>query len=471
MPSCPALKRDGVVCGKNGNFFENHCGTHFNSKYAKDPVFRARCEAAAAEANAAATVAAEAREQLRQTHAADRLVLQEAARQERVRIRTEKLERNQRRLGEVENLSSYEIMLYAQRLMYIWKHENIPGYNCVKAYACLKYMTVRHAGFLPLIRAVMAIYFQTSGHHPDHDIYTNVPIAERQEALNNMATALTPYGEVDYRTLIVVTDKYHTDIQRRIRAEAEAIAAAEAADAIAAAARAAAARHAQLMEDLRERPVVFNRDPEGSIDLAAFGRDHQNVHRSSVQKATEEAVRVLITRPLVEGQDTLPEVIAAFSNTRIVRFSSTETRDFVITELTNDYYITEAFSIMYGLVLDHVWAYIREHIEKKELIVRLAQEVVEGLSQCGNGKMARLVNVLVGYDDTLQFPVPTRELFMERISLLSRSPMAQRESQARSLFEEFSIPAEEHASWLEPLLEEADPQAASDSDMPQLIPA
>ena len=471
MPSCPALKRDGVVCGKNGNFFENHCGTHFNSKYVKDPVFRARCEAAGEVPEIVAAAAAQAREQLRQTHAADRLVLQEAARQERLRIRTEKLERNQRRLGEVENLSSYEIMLYAQRLMYIWKHENIPGYDCVKAYACLKYMTARHAGFLPLIRAVMAIYFQTAGHHPDHDIYTNVPIAERQGALNDMATALTPYGEVDYRTLIVVTDKYHADIQRRILAEAEAIAAAEAADAIAAAAQAAAARHAQLMEDLRERPVVFNRDPEGSIDLAAFGRDNQNVHRSSVQKATEEAVRVLITRPLIEGQDTLPEVIAAFSNTRIVRFSSTETRDRVITELTNDYYITEAFSIMYGLVLDHVWTYIREHIEKKELIVRLAQEIVEGVSQCGNGKMARLVNVLVGYDDTLQFPVPTRELFMERISLLMRSPMAQRESQARALFEEFSIPAEEHASWLEPLLEEADPQAASDSDMPQLIPA
>lgn len=469
MPTCPALKLNGVVCGKNGQYFENHCGTHFNSKYAKDAEFRARFEAA----GAAATAAAQAREQQRVARAAqiaaDLLAIREATRQEQLRIRTEKLERNQRHLGEAENLSSYVIMLYAQRLMHIWKHENIPGYDCVKAYACLKYMSARHAGFPLLMRAVMKIYFQTAGHHPDHDMYTNVPIAERQEALNEMATALTPYGEVNYRTLILVADKYYPDIQRRITAEQEAIAAA---DAMAEAARAAAARHAQLMEDLRERPVVFNRDPEGSIDLAAFGRDHQNVHRSSVQKATEEAVRVLITRPLVDGQDTLPEVVAVLNDKKIVRFSSTETRDRVVTELTNDYYITEAFSIMYGLVLDHVWAYIREHIEKNELIVRLAQEIVEGLSQCGNGKMARLVNVLVGYDDTLQFPVPTRELFMERISLLTRSPMAHREAQARALFEEFSIPAEEHAAWLEPLLEEAGapPPANDDDEMPQLIP-
>ena len=67
--------------------------------------------------------------------------------------------------------------------------------------------------------------------------------------------------------------------------------------------------------------------------------------------------------------------------------------------------------------------------------------------------MARLVNVLAGYDDTIASPAPTREIFMARIAMVAKQSLGDRETAARALFEEFSIPAEEHAVWLEPLLE------------------
>jgi hypothetical protein len=71
---------------------------------------------------------------------------------------------------------------------------------------------------------------------------------------------------------------------------------------------------------------------------------------------------------------------------------------------------------------------------------------------CANGKMARLVNVLQGYDETLEME-PPREAFQSAIAALMNSPLAERESRARELFIEYRIPADEHDVWLEPLLD------------------
>jgi hypothetical protein len=213
-----------------------------------------------------------------------------------------------------------------------------------------------------------------------------------------------------------------------------------------------AAQHAQLQHDLLNNPVVFQRDPEGSINLQAFGRDNQNVHRSSVQNATHRAALALLERPLLSDQDTLPEILADFNLPGYVRWVNVRSRDLAITELTNDYFTTEAFSLKYGDVLDHVWAYIKPHAFKKDLVLRLAQEVCDGIKMCTNGKMARLINVLQGYDETLEFAKP-KELFQSRMALLLDRPLAERGAEARALFAEFDIPEDQHAQWLTPLLE------------------
>jgi len=82
----------------------------------------------------------------------------------------------------------------------------------------------------------------------------------------------------------------------------------------------------------------------------------------------------------------------------------------------------------------------------------LGQEIAEGLGQCSNGKMARLVNALQGFDDTLELD-PPKELFQNQIALLRGTPAEERDAGARALFREYGIPAEEHAAWLEALAE------------------
>jgi len=107
---------------------------------------------------------------------------------------------------------------------------------------------------------------------------------------------------------------------------------------------------------------------------------------------------------------------------------------------------------MYGAVLDRVWAYIKGHKDRFELFIRLAQEIAEGISQCSNGKMARLINVLQGFDDTLMLD-HGKEVFQNKIAMLRHAPLEDREAAARALFVEHHIPEAEQAVWLEPLLE------------------
>jgi len=103
-------------------------------------------------------------------------------------------------------------------------------------------------------------------------------------------------------------------------------------------------------------------------------------------------------------------------------------------------------------VLDRVWAYIRSHVEKGELVTRLAQEVHEGIGLCANGKMARLVNVLQGYDETLFIAQePPKEAFQELMARLRGKPAAERAPAATALFEEYRIAEAERGAWLEAL--------------------
>jgi hypothetical protein len=215
-------------------------------------------------------------------------------------------------------------------------------------------------------------------------------------------------------------------------------------------------RQADFERRLREEPVVFRRDPEGGIDLAAFANDTQNIHRSSVQTATENAVRMLLERPLLPDQNTLEEIYTAWFVEKNVRWSSDDRRDFAHATLTNDYYNTAAFNVPYGDVLDRVWAFIQPSEHKKELCKRLAQEVWEGRGMCSNGKMARLVNVLQGFDESLNAGPSAevlRTMFQNKIALVANRPLEERQAAAEALFVEYNIPAEERNVWLEPLLE------------------
>lgn len=443
---CVAVKRDGTPCTHVATIthVRNYCGIHHNSKMRYDQEYRTAYNEYIANGERqrqAAAAAAQAQQQREFT----------AQREARVA-------RNERMMEEAPSFSTMRILRSGTRLLTLWDTENIPGYGCAKAYAAITFMSPRHEGFVNLIRAVVGVLNLTT--HPDHTQYRNIPETERTAALTTLDTALQVYGEIDYKTLIPTSDRNRELIVRRERREEEVRLAAEALAAAARLAAEAAARRAAFEQADRERPVVFQRDPEGGIDLRAFATDAQSVHRSSVQNTTQRVVQQLLTREVPADQVTIFEINADLANPAIVGWRNEHVKQTTIDMFIDEYFTLEAFSVKYGDVVDRVWAFIRSHGERVELTVRLAQEICEGVGMCANGKMARLVNVLQGYDETLDVE-PPREMFQSAIAALMNRPIAEREARARELFVEYRIPAGEHDVWLEPLLEADETPAAT----------
>jgi hypothetical protein len=128
----------------------------------------------------------------------------------------------------------------------------------------------------------------------------------------------------------------------------------------------------------------------------------------------------------------------------------------VWTEFRYDVYNTENFDIRYGDLLQRIWDYALAHSDvKNEIGVRLAEEVLDGVGMCPQGKMTRLANVLRGFDPRLESvsTLSTREQLQNRMVTLRSLPMEERRVAAEAVFAELSIPAEEQEPWLDALLE------------------
>ncbi len=433
MPNCSSLTKAGTQCKRVGQpEYNGFCTLHHNMKMRNDVAYRTEYESRHAEAAAA-----------RQAREAALLAQREAAvAAAKARERAEKIARRDRAIAAVPTLYIRKIIEHANRGMDLWSRNQIPGYDIPKAYVAILYKPHNTPEFNALLTALVRLRYLGTGLHPEADSYQTVPQAEKEEVNAAITAALAPYLPIDPFTAIPEGDKMRLLVLARHRIEQEAERQ-----------RLEAERQAQFAADLLLRPVVFQRDPEGGIDLRAFATDTQNIHRSSVQEGTHKMVLNIMKRPILEGVEVLPEIVEAFNDNRKITWRDATNKDRAITELTNDYYNTMAFDTQYSEVVDRVWAFIRGHVNHKDLVRRLAEEVFEGRGMCSNGKMARLMNVLQGFDETLEIEAP-KELFQGRMGLLRRLPMAEREAAARALFAEFKIPEEQHEAWLDPLRED-----------------
>ena len=383
-----------------------------------------------------------AREQLAQAQA--------AVEAERVAKRNRILQQNQQRIDNAPLSSVDTFYRYARLISDIWVTHRVPTDLLAQAYCCIRRTSIRHVEWEALIRAVLAV-INLVHFNPDELRWADIPEAEKTAVFHQLAMIMTRLPQHNVLTVLKPADSVHIEFRRRRAEEQELQRRAQ--EAQAAAAR--LARQAEFNRQQREEAVVFRRDPEGGIDLRNLASDPQSVHRSSVQNATQKAVDILSTRPVPPEMEALVEITVAF-NDNIISLCD-HRKDRILLELTNDYYNTVAFNKQYGDILDRVWAYIRVHAERSELVRRLSQEVIGGLKMCVNGKMAHLVNTLYAYDEeitaVMQNEKPPREAFQAKFSTLLSVPLAERTEAATAIFNEFQIPEDERAEWLNPLLE------------------
>jgi hypothetical protein len=199
-----------------------------------------------------------------------------------------------------------------------------------------------------------------------------------------------------------------------------------------------------------DRQIGFRRDPEGSIDLEAFARDSQSVHRSSVQKALLDGLHLIQTYPVPDTLDAFNEIMNEYMSKDLFRPKHAICHTFAIDMDTLSVSLEDQ-TYSYIDIVTHLWAHIRTHRSKEELVKRLMEELEDGYLHCGNGKMARLINVLSGFEDVVPCLVDSHELFQNKIVELLPLPTSERITKAQELFREYSIQDDEQGAWIEAL--------------------
>lgn len=377
-----------------------------------------------------------------------------AAEAQRLAARNRIIQQNQQRIDNAPGGSVDTIYRYARLVADLWVTHRVPTDLLAQAYCCIRRTSVRHVEWEGLLRAVVEV-INLAHFNPDELRWADIPEDEKTTVFNNLRTAMERLPPYNILNVLKPSDAVFMEFRRRREEEQEAERRAREAQAAIAREVQRQAQIAEFNRRQREEQFVIVRDPEGGIDLRNLASDPQSVHRSSVQNATQKAVDILIRRPIPVEMEALVEITLAFNDPE-VRFRHNVKQDALL-ELTNDYYITEAFNQMYGDILDRVWAYIRVHAERSELVRRLAQEVIGGMKMCVNGKMAHLVNTLYAYDEeitaVMQNEKPPREVFQAKFATLLNLPSSERAAAATAIFNEYQIPEEERGEWLNPLME------------------
>jgi hypothetical protein len=305
-----------------------------------------------------------------------------------------------RLVKQIPTMSSMEIKLYSASYVSLWFNNRIYSFDFPKAFALLRYGDIRnHPNFeLLMIGAIECFVYNRNGAYP------TLSEEAQQMFVARVHAALEPFEHIrDWFQLIPVSDKWYEDIQPFYQAQ-----------------------------------FIFRKDPEGSIDLRAFANDEESVHRSSTQSMITESLAIVLTYPLT-NQDTLAEIQDVVSCPW--------------NQLEADYHTLTislyAQTVTYRDVLDHVWAFIKRHEHREDLCRRLGEELSDSVGVCANGRLARLLNTLQGYDLSL----PCAESFQDRFARLRPLAISEQAIQAQALFEEFQIPQEQQGAWLQALVE------------------
>jgi hypothetical protein len=316
----------------------------------------------------------------------------------------------------INSMGHIEISVYTSSMLNLWLEQNLPGLNCAKAFALIKYGNIKNSPhYKALMEAMLRLYKQQ--HHSKETPYNTLSEYKRTYALQALDSALNqfPMDDEEWLALIPTTDRLKGRIMERYR-----------------------------------RSIGSRRDPEGSIDLEAFANDSQSVHRAPVQNAINEGLRVLMASPLPEGLDSFNEIMREFTSRGQFREKYTMLYTFACDMDTLSVSLNDS-TYKYIDVVNHLWAKIRNHSQKEELFKRLSEEMEEGYQYCANGKIARLINVLVGFEEGFVIPLDPREVFQNKIAELIPLPLEERTSRAMQMFRDYSIREDEQGAWLEAL--------------------
>ena len=318
--------------------------------------------------------------------------------------------------NEIDTMGPIDIAVYSSSMLRLWIEQGFPGLDCPKAYALLKFGKLQaHPYYKYLLKAVLRLHKQEK--NTKATPYHTLSEHKRSYALWALNNALEQFPMRDHQWLALIPrfDHWRKTILARY-----------------------------------EDHFTFRRDPEDGIDLEALAHDRQSVHRASVQTALTNGLKILYSYPIPDSMDAFNEIMdeartrGLFRPKHAIMYVFACDCDLLQVALEDQ-------TVQYMKVVDHLWAHIRIHKHRDELVKRLFEELEDGSLHCGNGKIARLINVLSGFEEVGMCPVDAQELFQNKIVELIPLPIEERTSRVRQLFSEYKIQEEDQKPWLEAL--------------------
>jgi len=188
-------------------------------------------------------------------------------------------------------------------------------------------------------------------------------------------------------------------------------------------------------------------------DLQRLANDRQNVHTGPVVKQTNEGEEKLLAVK-TNGHSVGLAILRDFAARR------GSMRGFMI--VANDVHQWYSTSTcrrvgdrLYGRLLEGLWTLIEEQPAtiRNQLKTRLWEEATESVGMCCEGHIARLVNVMAGFDDAFRPRVSVGEVIQSKMADLANMdlPGADKVARARAFLTELAVSAEDQAPWLEAL--------------------
>jgi hypothetical protein len=213
-------------------------------------------------------------------------------------------------------------------------------------------------------------------------------------------------------------------------------------------------RHIQLREwqGQHQRPAQFGAH-QREAQLAA---DSQNVHTREITQQMKDSINLLLAVEIPSGYNglTVREMRVCWLEAGYSLYEiDTVYRDVVF--WWNKDMIYSAGDKLYRRMLRGLWWTIKQYKEdvRKELEKRLWEELRDGAipySVCTQGHVARLSNVMIGFDEAFVPPVPVGEVLQQKMAAIYGMDVDYEEQMrlATDVLVELKIPREQYAEWL-----------------------
>lgn len=188
---------------------------------------------------------------------------------------------------------------------------------------------------------------------------------------------------------------------------------------------------------------------------AQLAADSQNVHTKEISAQMRDSLAMLVAVAVPETQTNTCQEIRECWNAQGNRPAEVGAVYNDVVEWWNRKTIFNTDDKLYKKCLRGLWWTIKQYNgeTRKELEKRLWQECKEAAlpySVCVQGHMARLSNVMVGFDEAFVPPVPVGEILQQKMAAISEMNISYEKQiqMAEELLAELKVPVEQHGNWL-----------------------